>query len=190
MQITENGLATATNVENNTSSSFIKDSGVVKESSTLHDTNMEQSPASTSGANEDSNLVATDEGTSTVDKPDEGETPKNDIKLDEINENFVKNLFAFDNIVDDEVDNNNSTVTILDQADTTSVENLSIVTVVEKEFEGSLATTNKSSNIENVNGLGKICIGDKFTVLMSKLLFHSNIHFILIFVKKLFYLNY
>ena len=44
---------------------------------------------------------------------------------------------------------------ILDQADTTSVENLSIVTVVEKELEICQETNTNSKIAENINGHGK-----------------------------------
>ena len=53
------------------------------------------------------------------------------------------------------IEENCTEIGILEQADTTSVENLSIVTVVEKDLEILQDTSQYTNNLDDINGYGK-----------------------------------
>ena len=76
---------------------------------------------------------------------------QDDILVDTNNQNLVKTSPENDNNCPD---NNNGVIYNLDQTDTSSVENLSIVTVVEKELEVDTEIIDTTSKMDNTNGEG------------------------------------
>ena len=138
MQITETGLAAATNVENS-------------ESSAHCNAPIAQPPLPISGATNCATLITPDAPNSTLHKPKMSESGQDDILVDTNCQNIDETAPENENNCPD---NNNGVIYNLDQADTSSVENLSIVTVVEKELEGNTEIIDTTSKMENINGEG------------------------------------
>ena len=114
MQITETGLAAATNVENS-------------ESSAHCNAPITQPPLPISGATNCANLITPDAPDPTIYKPKMSEPGQDDILVDTNAQNIVKTSPENDNNCPD---NNNGVIYNLDQADTSSVENLSIISSI------------------------------------------------------------
>ena len=151
MQITETGLATVANVENNVTSSSCKGSDTVQDHSSQLDTHMAEPSPSSSGANNGSTVITTNESISAVLLSESSEVFQDSLQDDINNQNFNQKLSEVDT-GGDCFDINGAVVGILEHADTTSVENLSIVTVVEKELEIDQETTSNTNNMDNLNG--------------------------------------
>ena len=154
MQITETGLATVTNVENSETSETCKNSGVVPEQVPQLDIQMAETISSPPGANNGSEPIVTNECGSAVLKSESSKLCSDNLEIDIDNYNAKTNGIEIEN-GGDVRDFNGVEPGILDQADTTSVENLSIVTVVEKELEICQETNTNSKMTENINGHGK-----------------------------------
>ena len=132
MQITDSGVTTVTNVENSDSSVLCKSSDNVPDSIGKLSEDMAETANSDSGADTASEAAMSKESfevnKSEVPKPC---TENLEVEIDNIR---TKPNGIEENTVD-VLNTNGGELGILEQADTTSVENLSIVTVVEKELE-------------------------------------------------------
>ena len=115
---------------------------------------MAETISSPSGANNGSDVVATSEYSPAILKSEASPLCSEHLEVDIDNHNVKSNGIEIEN-GDDGTDTNSVESGILDQVDTTSVENLSIVTVVEKELEICQETNTNSKNVETINGHGK-----------------------------------
>ena len=156
MQITETGVATVTNVESSENSASCKSPGIVQDQVTQLDIHMSETVSTDPGANSSSEVITKKECDSTVHTSESAKLCSKNAN-DEIDGEFVKTNGLSSENGGDTAEINGSESGILDQADTTSVENLSIVTVVEKELEIGLEVNQSCTNTENINGHGK-CI--------------------------------
>ena len=154
MQITETGLATVTNVEKSDNSETCKSAGVVQEEVSQLDIQMAETISSPPGANNGPEAIATNDCVSAVLKTESFKLCSDNLEIDIDNHNNKTNGIEIEN-GGDVRDINGMELGILDQSDTTSVENLSIVTVVEKELEICQETNTNSKIEETINGHGK-----------------------------------
>ena len=152
MQITESGVATVTNVENSENSVHCKSSDNVQDSTVQLKIPMDETANSDSGTDTASEAVVTKESVAVS----KSECPKlcNENLEVEINNLSSKQSGQEENICET-LNGNGAELGILDQADTTSVENLSIVTVVEKELETGNEAIQASQSHEYIHGNGK-----------------------------------
>ena len=154
MQITETGVTTVTNVENNETSSSCKGVNVLQDHTPKLDNPMAEPSPSSSRASNGSNVISTEQSNSAILQSESSQLHPDVLQGDIKKPNF-DNLSEVDPSGNC-TDMNGAVVGILGQADTTSVENLSIVTVVEKELETNQGIPNNDILEENINDHGKL----------------------------------
>ena len=151
MQITETGVAAATNVEDSDNSVLCKTSAMDQDPVFKENLAMADVVSASDGTINGSNVIDINKcDTATMNYKDSQVCFNNlEVEVDDLcNKNSV--LENENRGVSGEI--NGSETVSLDQADTTSVENLSIVTVVEKDLEITLEANQSSNNVENLNG--------------------------------------
>ena len=153
MQITESGVTTATNVENSDSSVLCKNLENVPESKDQLKEHMAETANSDSGADTASDIAITNESVEVIKSELSKSCAENlEVEIDTLK--TTRNVLEENNA--DLINGNSADIGILEQADTTSVENLSIVTVVEKELETTSDIIQNSKNQEYTNTNGKL----------------------------------
>ena len=152
MQITESGVTTVTNVENSDNSVLCQNLENVPDSNDQLNTHMADTANSDSGADTASEVATSDENVEVIKSQISKSCTENlEVDIDNIKTN--RNLIEGTSI--DVVNGSGAELGILEQADTTSVENLSIVTVVEKELEPASEIIQNSKYQEYTNASGK-----------------------------------
>ena len=152
MQITESGVTTVTNVENSDNSVLCQNLENVPDSNDQLNTHMADTANSDSGADTASEVATSDENVEVIKSQFSTSCTENlEVDIDNIKTN--RNVIEGTSI--DLVNGSGAELGILEQADTTSVENLSIVTVVEKELEPASEIIQNSKYQEYTNANGK-----------------------------------
>lgn len=152
MQITESGVTTVTNVENSDNSVLCQNLENVPDSNDQLNTHMADTANSDSGADTASEVATSDENIEVIKSQFSKSCTENlEVDIDKIKTN--RNVIEGTSI--DVVNGSGAELGILEQADTTSVENLSIVTVVEKELEPASESIQNSQYQEYTNASGK-----------------------------------
>ena len=152
MQITESGVTTATNVENSENLVLCKSSNNVQDSLVQPNASMAETANLDSGADTASEVVVTKESVA-VGKSEGPKSCSENLEV-EINNLSLKANGLEENICEG-LNGSGAELGILDQTDTTSVENLSIVTVVEKELESGNEALQNAQNQEYTHGNGR-----------------------------------
>ena len=154
MQITESGSATVENVENSESSTTCKNPDSKQDQVLGSDLLMADPGHSNGGASNGSTVIVPKDLDVDAIKSEslnkfQGESQAEDTT------NGAKNIEIDIGDSDKTMAENCTEIGILEQADTTSVENLSIVTVVEKDLEIVQDTNQYANNLDDINGYGK-----------------------------------
>ena len=151
MQITESGVTTVTNVENSDNSVLCQNLENVPDSNDQLNTHMADTANSDSGADTASEVATSDENVEVI----KSQISKSCTENLEVDIDDIKTNRHIEGTNIEVVNGSGADLGILEQADTTSVENLSIVTVVEKELEPSSEIVQNSKNQEYTNASGK-----------------------------------
>ena len=152
MQITESGVTTVTNVENSDNSVLCQNLENVPDSNDQLNTHMADTANSDSGAHTASEVATSGQNIEVIKSQFSKSCTENlEVDIDNIKTN--RNVIEENSI--DVVNGSGAELGILEQADTTSVENLSIVTVVEKELEPASESIQNSQYQEYTNASGK-----------------------------------
>ena len=152
MQITESGVTTVTNVENSDNSVLCQNLENVPDSNDQLNAHMADTANSDSGADTASEVATSDENIEVI-KSQFSKSCTENLEVDI--DNVKTNRNVIEGTSTDVVNGSGAELGILEQADTTSVENLSIVTVVEKELEAASELIQNSKYQEYTNASGK-----------------------------------
>ena len=154
MQITESGSATVENVENSESSTPCKTPDS-KQGQVLHPDLLMADPGHSNGgaSNGSSGIVPKNLDANIMPNENLSEC-QGELQAQDGNESAKKIEIDIGDS-SKAIEENCTEIGILEQADTTSVENLSIVTVVEKDLEILQDTNQYTNNLDDMNGYGK-----------------------------------
>ena len=154
MQITESGSATVENVENSESSTPCKNPDS-KQDQVLHPDLLMADPGHPNGGASNGSTEIVPKNLEANVMPSENLNEcQGEIQAQDSNQ-CAKKIEIDIGDSSKAIEENCTEIGFLEQADTTSVENLSIVTVVEKDLEILQDTNPYTNNLDDINGYGK-----------------------------------